>query len=187
MFSFHFRNSHCYETNHFIKIIELINPIYPWKYGINQVQVTLEKLLYRCVFYTIAKGPSPRTQQRDQNAVKNTQLDFYYYFSYICVDLIYLTCLILLKSPWWPVWRLCAQDLLKRTLLSSVICVLLNLQLFSRNTSPWLLLWVKKFYQDFSRDHLNSVEFFPWWSITRKCQWWRIFWENFFLFILISS
>lgn len=151
------------------------------------MQVTLEKLLYRCVFYPIAKGPSPRTQQRDQNAVKNTQLDFYYYLSYICVDLIYLTCLILLKSPWWPVWRLCDQDLLKRTLLSSIICVLLNMQLFSRNTSPWLLLWVKKFYQDFSKDHLSSVEFFPWWSITRKCQWWRIFWENFFLFILISS
>lgn len=98
--------------------------------------MTLEKLLYRCVFYPIAKGPSPRTQQRDQNAVKNTQLDFYYYLSYICVDLIYLTCLILLKSPWWPVWRLCAQDLLKRTLLSSVnLCVIKPAAIFKEYLS----------------------------------------------------
>ena len=32
----------------------------------------------------------------------------YHYLHYICwVDVIYLTCLVFLKSPWWLVWIFC--------------------------------------------------------------------------------
>ena len=45
-----------------------------------------------------------------------------------------LRCLIFLKSPWWQVWTLCAQDL-KGTVWNSIICVSLSVKLFSMNFS----------------------------------------------------
>ena len=59
-------------------------------------------------------------------------LDFYWHLSCNWVNLICLVCLIFLRSPWWLVWTVWAQDFLKGIILSTIICVLLNLQLFSR-------------------------------------------------------
>ena len=96
------------------------------------------------------------------------------------MDLICLACLIFLKFPWWPVW---VQHFLKGTILSSIICVLLNVQLFSRKTSVAASgsdVWSKMLDQA----HLNPLKFLLRWRITRKSSWWSNFLKNLFLFSL---
>ena len=71
--------------------------------------------------------------------------------SYTWAGLTLWTFRVSIKSPWWPVWTFCAQNLLKATLLHSKICVLLKVELFSRNSSPWLLLHVNICHQKLLR------------------------------------
>ena len=48
--------------------------------------------------------------------VKMHQKIFFYFYHYLAyvywVNVIYLTCLVFLKSPWWLVWIFCARSLL---------------------------------------------------------------------------
>ena len=87
-----------------------------------------QKLLRRCIFYLIANEPDRN------NGVK---------MSHAWVEKICWKLLTFLKSPSWPVWTFCVQDFHKGTMLSSVICVLLNIELFSRNSSPrFFIKWM---------------------------------------------
>ena len=55
---------------------------------------------------------------------------------YTWVNLICLICLItFLKFFWWLIWTFCTQNFLKWIILSSLVCVLLSIQLYSKNTS----------------------------------------------------
>ena len=65
---------------------------------LHQIHVMSQKLYL--VSFAKNKDPSIR--------VKMHQTFFYHYLPYICwVDVIYLTCLAFLKSPWWLVWIFC--------------------------------------------------------------------------------
>ena len=76
------------------------------------------------------------------------------------------------------------SDLLKGTTLSSAFCILLNVQLFSRNSCWWLLPWVMVILD---KAHLNSLKFLLWWTITKKNVCKEAFFKKSFLFILIFS
>ena len=99
---------------------------------------------------------------------KNYFLVFYHHFSYNWVDLICWTCFVFFKFPWWPLSTYCASDLLKRTILSNIICVILIVKLFSRNSYPWLLLQVNVCDHLFQRAHTISLKVLLRWSFTRK-------------------
>ena len=62
-----------------------------------------KKIVTKLYLVSIAKDPSIR--------IKMHQTFFFYFYHYlpcICwVDVIYLTCLVFLKSPWWLVWIFC--------------------------------------------------------------------------------
>ena len=90
-----------------------------------------KNLLQRCIFYLIAKG---------SKCSKFTFFDFYCHLPYTWVGLICLTCLIFLYSPWRPVLTFYSWNVLKGSILCSLIYVLLNAELFSENFSSWLLL-----------------------------------------------
>ena len=128
------------KTNSFITIVQLINPNYHWKKW-NQ---TVKGYSKKC-HIGLHSTPLLRTQILTMGSKysNNYFLKLYYHLSYTRVDLICWTCLVFLKSPWWLVRTFCAQDLFKGTTLSSTICVLLDVELFWRNSSPWLLMQVK--------------------------------------------
>ena len=90
----------------------------------------------------VSSTPLLKTQTltRGSKCTKNYFLRFYYHLSHAWVGLICWTCFVFLKYPWWPVWRFCAQDLLKGTILSGTICMLLNIELFWKKYSLWLLM-----------------------------------------------
>ena len=80
----------------------------------------------------ICKGVSSNTLLRIQTARIRSKCSkklgfsgFYYHLKYTWVDLIRSTCLIFLKSPWWPVCTLFVQELLKRIILSNIICMMM--------------------------------------------------------------
>ena len=121
------RNTNSSNTNSFFNL----NYCIPQKLESN-LQRLLKKLSQTCIFL----NPFLRIQtlRMGSKCSKNYFLDFYHLFSYIWVDLICLACLVFLKSPAWPLWTFSAQELLKETILSSIICVLLNVDSFSRNS-----------------------------------------------------
>ena len=97
------------KINSFITIKQLINTKYPWRNGVKQIKTIREKLLQRCIFWLVTKGPD--LSKGDKMQQKLFILDFYYHFLYTWVNLICLTCLIFLKFLWWSVWTFCAHDL----------------------------------------------------------------------------
>ena len=78
----------------------------------------------------MVKDPEPNHESKD--ATKTIFGDYCYYFWYIILDLICLTCIVFLKSPGRSVGHF-----LKVAKLSSVICMLLNVatDFFKKNLS----------------------------------------------------
>ena len=110
------------------------------KNGVQQVKFAQRKLLENYIFYPIANN---QTLKMGPRCGEHFSLRFYYYLSYTWMDLICCTWFVFLKFPWWLVWLFSAHYLLKGTILNSVICFLLNVELFSGSSYPWLHLYVK--------------------------------------------
>ena len=64
-------------------------------------------LLERFIFYVFSKDPSSNTGLKMQQKLLSWVL-----LPLGWVDLIFLTRLVFLEFPWWPVWTLCLQDIL---------------------------------------------------------------------------
>ena len=93
------------ETYFFIKIMQPISPNYNWENGVKQIKITEENLSQSCILCQLLRT---KTLASGSKCIKHF-FYFYHYLPYICwVDVIYLTCLVFLKSPWWLVWIFCA-------------------------------------------------------------------------------
>ena len=60
------------------------------------------------------------------------------------------------------------SDLLKGTIISSTFCVLLNVQLFSRELSVATSMSNGMSSRTLDQAHLKSLKFLLWWCITKK-------------------
>ena len=100
--------------------------LYPWKIGDKLIKRTTTQKIVTKIYLSTPFANEPELK----NEVKMQQ-------KLTWVDGICLLCLIFLKSPWWPIWAFCVQGLLKGTIFSSIICVILNVELFSRK---WVLV-----------------------------------------------
>ena len=96
----------------------------PWYKGYSK-QIT-----QRYIFYPIGKDADLNIKIKMQ---QKFILDFYHQLWYNWVDLICTECFISFESLWWSAWIFCARDLLKRRILSRMICVLLNMGIFQKN------------------------------------------------------
>ena len=91
----------------FIKIIHPICPNYNWENEIKQMKITEENLSQGFILCQLLRT---NTLQAGSKCIKHF-FYFYHYLSYICwVYVIYLTCLVFLKSPWWLVLMFCAPN-----------------------------------------------------------------------------
>ena len=98
------------ETYCFIKIKQHISPNYNWENRIKQIKITEENLSQSCILRPLLRT---KTLASGSKCIKIFPFSFCHYFPYICwVNVIYLTCLVFLKSPWWLVWIFCAPTLL---------------------------------------------------------------------------
>ena len=119
--------------------LSILTPQKMW----SQTKILIKKSCYK----VLSSTQLLRTQTK---CIKN-------YFFWIFTNVCHITwcvwffqeCFIFLKTAWWPVWTVWAKDFLKGILLSCIICVLLNAQLFLRNISRWLLQWVNVHDQEF--------------------------------------
>ena len=94
------------ETYSFIKIMQPISPNNNWENGVKQIEITEENLSQSIILCQLRRT---NTLASGSKCIKNIFFYFYHYLPYICwVDVIYLTCLVFLKSPWWLVWIFCA-------------------------------------------------------------------------------
>ena len=143
----HFSSSHCYGEKFLPHNYAVCHSKLSLKNGVTQIKINQEKLSHSFIFYPIAKDPNPSNSVK--KSAKTTFLDLYQHLSCNWVDLIFLGWLIFLKSPWRSGWTVWAQDLLEGTILSSIVCLLLNAHVFSRNNSRWLLLWAILWDQKF--------------------------------------
>ena len=93
------------ETNSFIKIMQSVSPNYNWENRVKQIRL-LKKICHKsCILCQLLRT---KTLASGSKCIKHF-FYFYHYLPYICwVDVIYLTCLVFLKSPWWLVWIFCA-------------------------------------------------------------------------------
>ena len=86
------------ETNFFIKVMHYISPNYPWENRAKKIKSAEEKLSPSCILGSLAKAKDPSDRGKIHQQVFG---DFYNHLLDTCwVDVIYLTCLIFLKSPW---------------------------------------------------------------------------------------
>ena len=82
---------------------------YNWENGVKQIEITEENLSISCILCQLLRT---KTLVSGSKCIKHF-FYFYHYLPYIFwVDVIYLTCLVFLKSPWWLVWIYCASTLL---------------------------------------------------------------------------
>ena len=86
------------------------NPNYNWETGVKQIKITEENLSQSCILCQLLRT---KTLAWWSNCIKHFLIIFTTIcLPYICwVDVIYLTCLVLLKSPWWLVWIFCAPTI----------------------------------------------------------------------------
>ena len=104
----HFHSSSCQGSiflhqNH--AIYNYVNsPSYNWENGVKQIRL-LKKICHKsCILCQLLRT---KTLASGSKCIKHF-FYFYHYLPYICwVDVIYLTCLAFLKSPWWLVWIFC--------------------------------------------------------------------------------
>ena len=87
------------ETYSFIKIMQPISPSYNWENGVKQIKITEENLSKSCILCQLLRA---KTLASGSRCIKHFFKNFYHYF-YQYLDVIYLTCLVFLKSPWWLV------------------------------------------------------------------------------------
>ena len=93
------------EIYSFIKIMQLISPNYNWENDVKQIQISKEHLSQSCILCWL---PRTETLASLSKCIKHFGF-FYHYSPYIYwVDVIFLTCLVVLKSPWLLVWTFCA-------------------------------------------------------------------------------
>ena len=105
----HFHSSSVRETYSFIKIMQPVNPNYNWENEVKQIKNTEENLSQSCILCQLLRT---KTLAPGSWCIKHF-FYFYHYLLQICwMNIIYLTCLVFLKSPGWLVWILCAQTLL---------------------------------------------------------------------------
>ena len=121
------------ETYSFIKIMQPISPNYNWENGVKQIKITEENLSQICILCDCNWTRTPSHLVRKQSLNHLAELAklfvsiamakdpsimlkmhqtfffcFYHCLPYICwLDVIYLTCLAFLKSPWLLVWIFC--------------------------------------------------------------------------------
>ena len=130
----HYKSKKFFHQNHTAFQSKLL---YPWKFEVKLIETTQNDWYEVVSFCPFAKDSEPK------NGIKMQQqllLDFYYSLSYTWVNLIRLTSLVLLKSPWWLVWTFFAMDLLKGAILSSTVSAITNLETRWKKSSSWLLL-----------------------------------------------
>ena len=94
------------EIYSFIKIMQPISLNYNWENGVKQIKITEENLSQNCI---LCQLPRTKTLASWPKWIKHLFF-FYHYMPYICwVGVIYLLCLVLLKSPWLLVWIFCGS------------------------------------------------------------------------------
>ena len=118
-------NNHCYdhfylyllpifiaavvrEIYSFIKIMQPISPNCNWENGVKQIKITEENLSQSSIFYQLLRT---KTTVSGEKYIKHFVLFLPIFTSYLLsgwVDVIYLTCRVFHKSPWWLVWIFCA-------------------------------------------------------------------------------
>ena len=104
--------NHCYDqcknvclrvTYSFIKIMQPISANYNWENGVKQIKITEENLSRS---YILCQSLRIKTLASGSKCIKHF---FYHYLPYICWgDVIYLTCLVFLKSAWLLAWIISA-------------------------------------------------------------------------------
>ena len=88
------------------------NPNYNWETGVKQIKITEENLSQSCILCQLVKA---KTLTPGSKYIKHFFFYLYCYLPYISwVDVIYLTWLVFLKSPWWFVWIFCAPTPLRK-------------------------------------------------------------------------
>ena len=103
-----------------IKIMQAISPNFNWENGVKQVKITEENSSKSCILCQLLRA---KTLVSGSNKKM-----FITILPDICwVDVIYLICLVFLKSPWWLVWIFCAPTPLtivyRNTLLGNTIII----------------------------------------------------------------
>ena len=93
------------ETYFFIKVIQPITPNYNWENGVKQIKITEENLSQSCILYQLLGTKTLASMHQTFFLFLKI---FALYILSGWVDVIYLTCLVFLKSPWWLVWMFCA-------------------------------------------------------------------------------
>ena len=101
----HFHSSSCQGNIFLHQNMQSISPNYNWENGVKQIRL-LKKICHKsCILCQLLRT---KTLASGSKCIKHF-FYFYHYLPYICwVDVIYLTCLVFLKSPWWLVWIFCA-------------------------------------------------------------------------------
>ena len=94
------------ETYSFIKITQAISPNFNWENGVKQIKITEENSSKSCILCQLLRA---KTLVSGSKYINHFLKIFITILPDICwVDVIYLTCLVFLKSPWWLVWIFCA-------------------------------------------------------------------------------
>ena len=94
----HFHSSSFRETYSSIKTMQSISPNYNSVNGVKQIKTTEWNLSQSCTLCQLLKT---KTLAPGSKCIKQFFLIFYHYLTYICwVDVIHLTCHVLLKCPW---------------------------------------------------------------------------------------
>ena len=94
-----YHSSSVRETYSYVKIMKPFSPNYSWENGIKQIKITEENLSQSCILCQLLKTKTLAS------GFRQTFFYFYHYLHYIYwVNVIYLKCLVFLKSPWWLVW-----------------------------------------------------------------------------------
>ena len=94
------------KTYSFTKNMQLISPNYNWENGVKQIKIAYKNLSRSCILCQLLRT---KIQASGSKCIEHFfYIYIYHYLPYICwVHVIYLTCLVFLKSPWWLVWTIC--------------------------------------------------------------------------------
>ena len=94
------------ETYSIIKILQHISPNCNWENEVKQIKITEENLSQRCIFCQLLKHLASGSKCIKHFSLFLPPLALYLLSGW--VDVIYLTCHVFFKSPWWLDWIFCA-------------------------------------------------------------------------------
>ena len=97
----HFHSSSCQGNIFLHQNHEPISSNYSWENGVTQTKITEENLSQSCIFCQLLRTKTLASGSKCINFF------FWFYHYLLCiywVDVIYLTCLVFLKSSWCLVW-----------------------------------------------------------------------------------